>query len=236
MSEIQVRSHEMEQFIYIASHDLQEPLRTLLNYIQLLEEDYPEQLSGEIGDHLGEMKSAITRMGVLVRSLLDYGRLGQHKVLALTDVSRVVKEVLADLNTLIKTTHTTIEIEYELPDLYVYETELRQLFQNLINNAIKFRKQDTAPIIKIGCIRHDDYYEFFVSDNGIGIDPKHFDKIFLMFQRLHKEEVYKGYGVGLAYCHKIVDMHGGRIWVESEPGKGSVFRFTILMMNDEQNS
>lgn len=236
MSEIQVRSHEMEQFIYIASHDLQEPLRTLLNYIQLLEEDYPEQLSGEIGEHLGEMKSAITRMGVLVRSLLDYGRLGQHKVLALTDVSRVVKEVLADLNTLIKTTHTTIEIEYELPDLYVYETELRQLFQNLINNAIKFRKPDTAPIIKIGCIRHDDYYEFFVSDNGIGIDPKHFDKIFLMFQRLHKEEVYKGYGVGLAYCHKIVDMHGGRIWVESEPGKGSVFRFTILMMNDEQNS
>ena len=236
MSEIQIKSHEMEQFIYIASHDLQEPLRTLLNYIQLLEEDYPEQLSGEIGEHLTVMKSAINRMGVLVRSLLDYGRLGQNRVLALTDVGKIVKDVLVDLNTLIKTTHTTVEIVTELPELYVYETELRQLFQNLINNAIKFRKPEVAPVIKVGCTRLEKHYEFFVADNGIGIDPKYFQRIFLMFQRLHKEEEYKGYGVGLAYCNKIADIHCGRIWVESEPGEGSVFKFTILIMNDEQNS
>lgn len=236
MSEIQIKSHEMEQFIYIASHDLQEPLRTLLNYIQLLEEDYPEQLNGEICEHLSVMKSAITRMGVLVRSLLDYGRLGQNRVLALTNVGKIVKDVLADLNTLIKTTGTTVEVVTDLPDLYVYETELRQLFQNLINNAIKFRKPDVAPVIKIGCVKHEEHYEFFVSDNGIGIDPKYFQRIFLMFQRLHKEEEYKGYGVGLAYCNKIADIHCGRIWVESEPGEGSIFKFTILIMNDEDNN
>lgn len=236
MSEIQIKSHEMEQFIYIASHDLQEPLRTLLNYIQLLEEDYPEQLNGEICEHLSVMKSAITRMGVLVRSLLDYGRLGQNRVLALTNVGKIVKDVLADLNTLIKTTGTTVEVVTDLPELYVYETELRQLFQNLINNAIKFRKPDVAPVIKIGCVKHEEHYEFFVSDNGIGIDPKYFQRIFLMFQRLHKEEEYKGYGVGLAYCNKIADIHCGRIWVESEPGEGSIFKFTILIMNDEDNN
>lgn len=236
MSEIQTKSYEMEQFIYIASHDLQEPLRTLLNYIQLLEEDYPEQMNGEIGIHLSEMKSAIKRMGILVRSLLDYGRLGQNKVLALTDVGQVVKDVLSDLNTLIKTTNTSIEITTDLPVLYSYETELRQLFQNLINNAIKFRKQDMTPVIKIGCTRQEDYYEFFISDNGIGIDPKYFQRIFLMFQRLHKQEEFTGYGVGLANCRKIAELHGGEIWVESETGKGSVFKFTIsIMRNEEEN-
>lgn len=235
ISEIQLRSLEMEQFTYIASHDLQEPLRTLLNYIQLLEEDYPEQIAGEVCDHLCEMKSAINRMGILVRSLLDYGRLGQNKVLTLTDTRKVVKDVLADLNTLIKTTSTVVEIAPDLPAIYAYETELRQLFQNLINNAIKFRKPDVQPVIKMGCTKYDDYYEFYISDNGIGIAEKYFQRIFLMFQRLHKEEDYKGYGVGLANCKKIVDLHEGRIWVESELGKGSIFKFTISIINDEQN-
>ncbi len=234
--EIQAKSHEMEQFIYIASHDLQEPLRTLLNYIQLLEEDYPEQMSGEIGMHLGEMKSAIKRMGILVRSLLDYGRLGQNKVLVLTDTAHVVKDVLADLKTLIKTTGATIEITADMPFLYSYETELRQLFQNLINNAIKFRKQDVPPVITIGCTKEEDYYEFFVADNGIGIDPRYYQRIFLMFQRLHKNEEFKGYGVGLANCRKIAELHGGRIWVESEPGEGSVFKFTISKLDYEQEN
>lgn len=236
MSELSIKSHEMEQFIYIASHDLQEPLRTQLNYLQLLEEDYPEQLSGEIGEHLTEMKSAIVRMGILVRSLLDYGRLGQNKVLTVTDVQKVVKNVLADLNTLIKTTNAIIEVEPNLPTIQGYETELRQLFQNLINNAIKFRKPDVIPHIKIGCSKHNNYYEFYVADNGIGIDEKYFQRIFHMFQRLHKEEDYQGYGVGLANCKKIVDLHRGTIWVESELGKGSVFKFTISILDDEQNS
>jgi PAS domain S-box-containing protein len=236
ISEIQIKSHEMEQFIYIASHDLQEPLRTLLNYFQLLEEDYPEEIKGEISEHLEEMKAAVSRMGILVRSLLDYGRLGQNKVLTLTNTAGIVKDVVADLATLIKTTDTIIEITTDLPTLYVYETELRQLFQNLINNAIKFRKSNITPVIQIGCTKKGKYYEFFVADNGIGIDPKHFQRIFLMFQRLHKEEEYKGFGVGLANCNKITDLHRGNIWVESELGQGSVFKFTILIMNDEQNS
>jgi PAS domain S-box-containing protein len=234
--ELQLKNQEMEQFTYIASHDLQEPLRTVLNYIQFLEEDYPEQISGEVALHVSEMKYAVNRMGILVRSLLDYGRLGQNKVLKLTDTGIIVNDVIADLNTLIKTTHASIIIDCKLPVLNTYETELRQLFQNLINNAVKFRKPDVAPIISIGCEKSGEDYEFFIADNGIGIDPKYFQRIFLMFQRLNKINEFEGYGVGLANCKKIVDLHGGRIWVESATGEGSVFKFTIPIIEDEEDS
>lgn len=226
----------MEQFTYIASHDLQEPLRTVLNYIQLLEEDYPEQINDEIAEHLKEMKSAVDRMGTLVRYLLDYGKLGQNKELVQTDTGKVIKDVLADLSTLIKNEGATIEVSKDMPVLDAYATELRQLFQNLINNAIKFRRKDIPPIIKIECDRKEEYYEFAISDNGIGISPKHFQRIFLMFQRLNKHEDFSGYGVGLANCKKIVELHGGTIWVESEIDKGSIFKFTISTMGNNGQS
>lgn len=226
--ELQHKNQELEHFNYIASHDLQEPLRTVSNYIMLLEEDYPEQVNEEIKMHLGTMSSAISRMSRLVRSLLDFGRLGKNKKLTLTNCSELVTNVVADLNGLITKNNATVTINGTMPTLYGYETELRQLFQNLINNAVKFSKKDVAPQINIGCKKTKGYYEFYVADNGIGIDPKYFSHIFHIFQRLNKNEDYEGYGIGLANCRKITEMHGGQIWVESEPDKGSVFKFTIL--------
>lgn len=226
LRELKIKNQEMEQFNYIASHDLQEPLRTVANYITLLEEDYPEETKGEIAGHLSAMKHATTRMSRLIKNLLDYGLLGRNKSLTLTDLNHTLDDVKADLNSLVKKTNTVIITATLLPITFVYETELRQLLQNLINNAIKFRKKDTEPVIYIGHDVKDNVYEFYVKDNGIGIEQKHALSIFNIFQRLNREEEYEGYGVGLANCKKIVEMHGGKIWVESN-GDGSTFKFTI---------
>lgn len=233
MSELKMKNYEMEQFTYIASHDLQEPLRTVSNYIRLLEEDYPEQINDDIGTHLAAMDAAINRMRVLVRSLLDYGRLGQNKKLVRTNTNTVINNVADDLKSLISSSNSTITCASGLPEINAYETELRQLFQNLINNAIKFRKKDIAPIITIGCNQQNGISEFYIADNGIGIDPKHSERIFMMFHQLKGNEEYEGYGVGLANCKKIAELHGGKIWVESEPGKGSTFKFTIAPLTNE---
>ncbi len=229
LRELKIKNQEMEQFNYIASHDLQEPLRTVANYITLLEEDYPNEIEGEISEHLSAMKHATTRMSRLIKNLLDYGLLGRNKSLNLTDVNHTLNDVKADLNSLVKKTNSVIITATSLPTIFVYETELRQLLQNLINNAIKFRKKDTAPVIYIGHDLKDNVYEFYVKDNGIGIEEKHALTIFNIFQRLNREEEYEGYGVGLANCKKIVEMHGGKIWVESN-GDGSTFKFTIPIL------
>ena len=228
VTELQMKNQELEQFNYIASHDLQEPLRTVSNYINLLEEDYPEQIDREIQEHLGVMNAAVSRMSMLVRSLLDFGRLGRNRKLVLTDAAIIVNHVKTDLDNLIKTTGAAIITETEMPLLYAYETELRLLLQNLVSNAIKFRKPDTPPEVRIGHTKIEGYHEFYVSDNGIGIDPAYSERIFHIFQRLHKEEEFEGHGIGLANCKKIAEMHGGRIWVESEKDKGSTFKFTIM--------
>ena len=227
MIELKIKNQEMEQFNYIASHDLQEPLRTLANYIELLEEDYPEQINDEIKIHLKTMDNAVSRMKLLVRSILDFGRLGRNKKLAYINSQAIVDDVITDLGSLIKCTEATIIIDTDLPHFHGYETELRQLFQNLINNALKFRKKDINPIINIGCIKTKGKYEFYIKDNGIGIDSRYNNRIFEIFKRLNKESEFKGDGVGLANCKKISEMHGGKIWVESALGKGSTFKFTI---------
>ena len=223
---MELKNKELEQFNYIASHDLQEPLRTVSNYIQILEEDFSKELSGEVRNHLHTIGRATTRMSMLVHSLLDFSRLGQNRKLVFTDCGFVVKNVIADLDRLIKTTGAVITVG-DLPVINAYETELRQLFQNLINNAIKFRRTNTTPEINIGCKDKDDYFEFYVTDNGIGIAPRHFDRIFQIFQRLNPDKEFEGYGIGLAYCKKIVEMHGGKIEIESIVGKGSTFKFSI---------
>ena len=228
VTELQQKNQELEQFNYISSHDLQEPLRTVSNYINLLEEDYPEQIRGEVKDHLQSINNAVTRMLKLVRSLLEFGKLGQNRKMSRINSQIIVEEVLADLKGIIIANNATVTIKGELPILYAYETELRQLFQNLINNAIKFRKKDVPPIITIESKSIAGYYKFLVTDNGIGIDNQYTDKIFNIFQRLNKCEDYEGHGIGLANCKKIAEMHGGKIWVESKPGTGSIFKFTIL--------
>lgn len=223
---LELKNKELEQFNYIASHDLQEPLRTVSNYIQILEEDYSGELGTEVKNHLHTIMLATKRMSVLVHSLLDFSRLGRNKLLISTDCNLVVKNVIDDLDNLIRDSGARITVE-ELPVISAYEIELRQLFQNLINNAIKFRKKDTMPEIRIGCNDKNEYFEFYVTDNGIGIEPRHFDRIFQIFQRLNPEKEFEGYGIGLAYCKKIAEMHGGTIEIESTVGKGSTFKFLI---------
>lgn len=226
MLELEAKNLDTERFIYIASHDLQEPIRTIINYIDLLREDYPDIINREIDEHLSNMHSAMTRMSALVKSLLDYGRLGQNKVLSLSDCNKLLSEVKSDLASLINSTGTVI-IADALPIISCYETELRQVFQNLLNNAIKFRKPGIKPNIVITYSEQPDAHRFCVKDNGIGIDSKYSQRIFQMFQRLHNYNEYDGYGVGLANCQKIIQFHGGTIWVDSELGLGSSFIFDI---------
>ncbi|HYF31362.1 MAG TPA: ATP-binding protein, partial [Chitinophagaceae bacterium] len=143
------------------------------------------------------------------------------------DCNALVNDVLADLGSAISETQTKIEITGTLPVINAYRTELKQVFQNLIINAIKFRKKDAIPHIKVLSQKKDGFWQFTVSDNGIGIDPKHNEKIFVIFQRLHTREEYEGSGIGLSHCRKIAELHKGKIWVDSAPGKGSAFHFTI---------
>ncbi|WP_116788661.1 sensor histidine kinase [Flavobacterium psychrotrophum] len=227
MIELQMKNKEMEEFNYIASHDLQEPLRTLSNYVTLIEEDYGNELCDELKLHLKTMDNAVSRMSLLVHSILDFGRLGRDKLLSIENCNGIVQNVIEDLGTLIHDAQAVIKIDGTLPTINVYQTELRQLFQNLINNAVKFRRVDAPPEITIGAIKKERFYEFYVKDNGIGINPKHYERIFHIFQRLVKQDQYEGHGIGLANCRKIAEMHGGKIWVESIPGYGSTFKFTI---------
>ncbi|WP_181369416.1 sensor histidine kinase [Flavobacterium album] len=228
VTQLQSKNLELEQFNYISSHDLQEPLRTLGNYINLLEEDYSDHINEEMKMHLQAMGSSIGRMSCVVRSLLEFGKLGKNKKLALTNCNTIVANVVADLGSLVKRTGASITTEIELPEFYAYETELRQLFQNLINNALKFNRDGIAPNIKITCKNKKGFYKFAIEDNGMGIHPGHCEKIFHIFHRLDNNNKYEGHGIGLANCKKIVEMHGGQIWVESEPGRGSTFKFTII--------
>jgi PAS domain S-box-containing protein len=229
LMELEARNKELEQFNYIASHDLQEPLRTVSNYIQILEEDYFGQMDESAKKYIDTIHRATKRMSALVHSLLEFSRVGHNKELASINCQQLVSSVIADLDAIIKNTDAKINL-HELPTINGLETEMRQLFQNLINNAIKFRREDSSPQIDLRCKEHSTHYEFSISDNGIGIDEKNFDKVFYIFNRLNQDDRFSGYGIGLANCKKIVELHSGRIWIESSLGKGSTFRFTIAKL------
>ena len=225
-TELEIKNKELEQFAYIASHDLQEPLKTVSNYIQLLEEDYNDTLDDTARKYLRSIHKATSRMSSLIKTLLDFSQVGRNRKLAFADCGEIIEDVLSDLANSIKTTGAKVHIEH-MPSLNVYEAEMGLLFQNLISNAIKFRKTSTVPEITISCLPIADVWQFAVSDNGIGIEAKHFERIFQIFQRLHNTTIYEGHGIGLPNCKKIVELHGGRIWVDSIPGSGSTFYFTI---------
>ncbi len=224
--ELEAKNKELEQFAYIASHDLQEPLRTVSNYLQIFEEDYSHVLDAEAKNYLVSMNNATRRMSVLVKALLEFSRLGRGKELTSVDINQIIREVLSDLETLIKSSGAIITVS-EMPTLNAYETEVRQLFQNLLSNAIKFRKPNVIPEIHISSQTLNERWEFSISDNGIGIDSIHFERIFYIFQRLHASEEYEGNGIGLANCKKIVDLHKGEIKLDSVLGKGTTFYFTL---------
>jgi signal transduction histidine kinase len=226
-TELVIANKELEQFAYIASHDLREPLRTVSNYMQVFEEDYLGLLDDNARKYLHSVNNATKRMSMLIKSLLDFSRLGHDIKLTYVDCKKLVHDVIDDLENTIRDSNADIEVT-ELPGLIAYETGLREVFQNLITNAIKFRKKDKKLKIRIGSEKMNKKWKFSVSDNGIGISSAHFEKVFVIFQRLHiNEKEYEGNGIGLANCKKIIQLHEGEIWVESVIGKGSTFFFTI---------
>jgi light-regulated signal transduction histidine kinase (bacteriophytochrome) len=225
-TELTIANKELEQLTYITSHDLQQPLRTISNYMQVFEEDYSEQLDDNAHKYIRSVNKAAKRMSILIQALLDFSRLGRNKKLAHVDCKKIIINVIADLQMLINTSNATISVG-EMPELNVYEIEIGQLFQNLITNAIKFQQEDTPPQIQIAAEKVGEKWQFSVSDNGIGIEPVHYDRIFDIFQRLHDNNEYEGNGIGLANCKKIVELHQGEIWIESTVGKGTIFNFTI---------
>jgi PAS domain S-box-containing protein len=224
--ELEIRNKELEQFAFIASHDLQEPLRTVSNYMQVFEEDYIDRLDDNARKYLTSVNNATKRMSVLIKGLLDFSRLGRNRKLTSVDSKKLIEYVIADLHTVITNSQAVIAIE-EMPTINLYEIEMGQVFQNLITNAIKFCKKGMRPEIRIGSKKVNEKWQFFVSDNGIGISSGHFQRIFEIFQRLHPEDEFEGSGIGLANCKKIIELHQGEIWVESKIGEGATFHFTI---------
>lgn len=231
---MEAKNHELNQFAYIASHDLQEPLNTVKSVISILEDTYKDQLDETAADLFGYISDATGRMSSLIKGLLDYGRLGQQSEQEETDLNQILNEVVADMQSRIKSNNATVKIG-KLPTIYAFQTEIRLLFQNLISNGIKFQKTDTAPLITINATRKKNEWVYSVSDNGIGIPEKYMDKLFMIFKRLPTEQEYEGTGIGLAHCKKVVNLHEGEIWVESTEGKGSTFYFTLPLNNTEKD-
>ena len=217
---------ELEQFAYVASHDLQEPLRAVAGMVQLLQQRYQGKLDERADEYIHLTVEAATRMQKLIDDLLAYSRVNrQGSQFEQTDMNKVLKTALANLSTAIRESEAVVTHD-PLPTLVVDSTQLAHVFQNLISNGIKFRGE-RPPEVHIGALELDDAWRFEVRDNGIGIEPQYHERIFLIFQRLHGRNDYPGTGIGLSLCQKIVGNHGGRIWVESEAGQGSRFYFTI---------
>lgn len=226
---------DLEQFAYVASHDLQEPLRMVAAYTQLLSERYRDKLDDEARKFIDYASEGALRMQVLVQDLLAFSRVGRADVAQVSvDCNAVMQEVLQTLSSAIEESGAAVTFG-ALPAVWGDRTQMVQLFQNLVGNAIKFRGQE-APVISVLAEEADPYWLFSVSDNGIGIDSESAEQIFAVFQRLHARTEYPGSGIGLAICKKIVERGGGRIWVESQPGSGSTFKFTMPLHDSKQDS
>jgi PAS domain S-box-containing protein len=217
---------ELEQFAYVASHDLQEPLRMVSNYTQLLGRRYKDKLDSDAHEFIAFAVDGAIRMQRLINDLLMYSRVGtQGKKFVKADSSNMLGQAIVNLRGAIEEAQAIVSND-GLPVIAVDPGQMVQLFQNLIGNAIKFRGKE-IPLIHISARQRADHWLFSVRDNGIGIDPQYAERIFVIFQRLHGHSEYPGTGIGLSICKKIVDRHGGKIWVESQAGNGAIFYFTI---------
>jgi ligand-binding sensor domain-containing protein/signal transduction histidine kinase len=225
-NDLTIKNKELEQFAYVASHDLQEPLRTTTGFVSLLQQQYKGKLDERADKYLSFLSEASNRMRVLIADLLDFSRIGSNKEFERVNCNVILKNVKEDIMIAVNETGAAIESD-TLPVINGHAFEIQILFQNLILNAIKFRKKNTAPQIIIGVSKINRYWQFAFKDNGIGIEAQYTQRIFDIFQRLHTRAEYEGSGIGLSHCKKIVELHYGKIWVESALGEGSTFYFTI---------
>jgi light-regulated signal transduction histidine kinase (bacteriophytochrome) len=217
---------DLQMFASVASHDLQEPLGIVASFVQLLDKHQKERLDEQGKVWMGFIVSETTRMQTLIHDLLAYSRVGTHgRSIGPTDTQHVFEDALEYLQVTIQESDATVTGS-SLPDVLADRVQLSSLFQNLIGNAIKYRGEQ-SPCVHIEMMREGAEWLFSVHDNGIGIDPQYFERIFVIFQRLHTRQAHPGTGLGLALCKRIVERHGGRIWVESELGRGSTFFFTL---------
>jgi PAS domain S-box-containing protein len=227
-------NEELEAFAYVASHDLQEPLRMIKGYLTLLARRYQGKLDTDADEFIGFAVDGATRMQRLITDLLVYSRVGsRHKTPEPTNCNNILEQAQANLKAMIDESEAVIDYD-SLPIVLADSTQLIQLFQNLLGNALKFRR-DLPPHIHVGAERDNGFWRFTVKDNGLGIEPEFFPRIFQVFKRLHRAVEYPGTGIGLAVCKKIVERHGGRIWVDSIPGSGSAFHFTFPVVEEISN-
>ena len=226
LAELKRSNKELQQFAYVASHDLQEPLRMVASFTQLLEKKYKGQLDSDADEFIKYAVDGAQRMQLLINDLLAYSRVSTRgEEFQLVDLDKAFNESLQNLKMSIDENEAKITID-PLPTIVADQIQIIQLFQNLVGNAIKFRGDET-PEIHMAAEEGEDEWIFRVIDNGIGIDSQHSQRIFRVFQRLHERDKYPGTGIGLSICEKIVERHGGYIWVDSKPGNGSAFCFTI---------
>ncbi|MER5727321.1 ATP-binding protein [Streptomyces sp. NPDC002138] len=226
-TDLQRSNAELEQFAYVASHDLQEPLRKVSSFTQLLQRRYGGQLDSRADQYIDYAVDGANRMQVLINDLLDFSRVGRvHRELQSVDLGSVLKRTLSALSVSIEETEASITHD-PLPALVADPTQMGMLWQNLIGNAIKFHRPDEAPRIHVTAVPEGEQWRFTVTDNGIGIDPEYAEKVFVIFQRLHTKEAYNGSGIGLAMCKKIVEFHGGAIAVDTGYQDGTRITFTL---------
>ena len=225
---------ELQQFAYIASHDLQEPLRAISGFTELLQKRYQGRLDEKADKYIGFITEGSLRMQQMIQDLLAYSRVEtQAREFAKTDSQESLDTALANLRVSIQENHAVITHD-PLPEIIAEGEQITSLFQNLVSNAIKYHKPDVTPIIHIGVQKEGNNWQFSVADNGIGIEEKYAERIFKIFQRLHTRDEYPGTGIGLAVCKRIVDRHGGKIWIKSTLGEGTTFYFTIPVTRKEK--
>lgn len=226
IAELARSNADLERFAYLASHDLQEPLRMVASYVQLLARRYQGRLDSDADDFINFAVEGATRMQRLILDLLEYSRVGNREQQRVAvSSSSALQQALANLSRTLEESGTLVEVG-PLPRVWADESQLMQVFQNLIGNAIKFHRAE-PPRIRVSAAREGKFWRFSINDNGIGIEPQHFERIFVLFQRLHARGEYSGTGIGLAICKLIVERHGGIIWLESRLDDGSTFHFTL---------
>jgi len=220
------QNKELEQFTYLTSHDLQEPLQSLISFSFLLKSEYEKEL-GEVGNqYIDFISKSSSRLQELVKGLMYYSLIGKEQEMKLVDYNEILNEVILELKPIIEE-HQIKIVKQELPSINSYSFEIKQLFKNLIDNAIKFRKKDCQLEINITATKTNDAWIVSINDNGIGIEDLNKNTIFTIFKRLHNRNEYSGIGIGLAHCKKIIELHGGEIWVDSKLGEGCNFNFSI---------